>query len=214
MKTVGQILRKTRLEKKITFEQVEMQTKIRQNILLALEEDNFQNLSSLASIKGLLKTYAEFLSLPSENILAIFRRDFDKKEKKKVIPQGLVRPLDKPGLNWGPKKTLILAISGFFLALIFYLIYQYVSLVSPPFLKIYSPEQKAQVNESTLNISGKAEPDSLVTVNGEAVLLDQKGEFNYKIELFPGENKITIRAVSKSGKETKTERNIFYQKAD
>jgi len=214
MKTVGQILRKTRLEKKITFEQVEMQTKIRQNILLTLEEDNFQNLSSLASIKGLLKTYAEFLSLPSENILAIFRRDFDKKEKKKVIPQGLVRPLDKPGLNWGPKKTLILAISGFFLALIFYLIYQYVSLIRPPFLKIYSPEQKAQVNESTLNISGKAEPDSLVTVNGESVLLDQKGEFNYKIELFPGENKIMVRAVSKSGKETKTERNIFYQKAD
>ncbi len=107
-----------------------------------------------------------------------------------------------------------MAISGFFLALIFYLIYQYVSLIRPPFLKIYSPEQKFQTNESTLNISGKAEPDSLVTVNGEAVLLDQKGEFNYKIELFPGENKITIRAVSKSGKETKTERNVFYQKAD
>ena len=214
MKTVGQILRKTRLEKKISLEQVELQTKIRQDILSSLEEDNFQKLSSLASVKGMLKTYAEFLGLSPEVILAIFRRDFDKKEKKKVIPQGLVNPLDKPGLNWGPKKTLILAIGLFFLSLISYLIYQYVSLVRPPFLKIYSPEQKFQTNESTLNISGKAEPDSLVTVNGEAVLLDQKGEFNYKIELFLGENKITIRAVSKSGKETKTERNVFYQKAD
>ena len=63
MKTVGQILQKTRLEKKITLEQVGSQTKIRQDILAALEENNFQKLSSLASVKGLLKTYAEFLVL-------------------------------------------------------------------------------------------------------------------------------------------------------
>jgi len=214
MKTVGQILQKTRLEKKITLEQVGSQTKIRQDILAALEENNFQKLSSLASVKGLLKTYAEFLGLSSERILAIFRRDFDKKEKKKVIPQGLVKPLDKPGFNWEPKKTLILTISIFFLALTSYLIYQYVYLIKPPFLKIYSPEKNIQVSEATLAVLGRAEPDSLVTVNGESVLLGPKGEFNYKIELFPGENKIIIEAVSKLGKETKVERNVFYQVKD
>lgn len=214
MKTVGQILQKTRLEKNIPLQQVESQTKIRQNILLALENNDFQRLTSPASIKGLLKTYAEFLGLSSEKILAIFRRDFDKKEKKKVIPQGLLRPLNKPSLNWGPKRTLILTIGVFFLALTSYLIYQYVYLIKPPFLKIYSPEQNAQVSESTLAVLGRAEPDSLVTVNGESVLLDQRGEFSYKIELFSGENKITIEAVSKLGKETKIERNVFYQAKD
>lgn len=214
MKTVGQILQKTRLEKKITLEQVGSQTKIRQNILLALENNDFQRLTSPASIKGLLKTYAEFLGLSSERILATFRRDFDKKEKKKVIPQGLLRPLNKPSLNWGPKRTLILTIGVFFLALTSYLIYQYVYLIKPPFLKIYSPEQNAQVSESTLAVLGRAEPDSLVTVNGEAVLLDQKGEFSYKIELFSGENKIIVEAVSKLGKETKIERNVFYHPSD
>jgi len=214
MKTVGQILQKTRLEKNIPLQQVESQTKIRQNILMALENNDFQRLTSPASIKGLLKTYAEFLGLSSEKILAIFRRDFDKKEKKKIIPQGLLRPLNKPSLNWGPKRTLILTIGVFFLALTFYLIYQYVYLIKPPFLKIYSPEQNTQVSEPTLAVLGKAEPDSLVTVNGEAVLLDQRGEFSYKIELFSGENKITIEAVSKLDKETKIERNVFYQAKD
>ncbi|MCX6724895.1 MAG: helix-turn-helix domain-containing protein [Candidatus Shapirobacteria bacterium] len=45
MKTVGQILQKTRLEKKITLEQVGSQTKIRQDILLALENNDFQRLT-------------------------------------------------------------------------------------------------------------------------------------------------------------------------
>jgi cytoskeletal protein RodZ len=214
MKTVGQILQKTRLEKKIALEEIADQTKIRQAILVALEEDNFQKLSSVASIKGLLKTYADFLGLPPEQILAIFRRDFDKKEKKKIIPQGLVRPIDKPGLNWGPKKTLILTTGVFFLALAGWLIYQYICLIKPPFLKIYSPEQNVQADEATLVVLGKTQPDSLLTINGSAVLLDPQGRFSYKVELFPGENKIIIEAMSKLGKKTRVERTVFYQAKD
>lgn len=214
MTTVGQILQKTRLEKKITLREVENQTKIRQNILSALEENNFQKLSSLASVKGLLKTYAEFLDLSSERVLAIFRRDFDKKEKKKVIPQGLVTPLDRPGFSWGPKKTLIFLIAVFFLTIATYLIYQYLSLVRAPFLKVDSPKEGIQMVQSTLEVSGRADPDSLVTVNSDSVLLNAKGDFNYKIELFSGGNKITVEATSKLGKKNKIERTVFYQPAD
>ncbi len=214
MKTVGQILRETRQGKKITLDQVTTQTKIRQEILTALEEDNFQKLSSMASIKGLLKAYADFLGLPSEQILAIFRRDFNKKEKKKIIPQGLVKPLDQPLSHWTPKKTLISLILIFFLGLVAYLTYQYWSLVRPPLLKINSPQPNLQVNQSTLMVVGQADPDSLVTVNSEAVLLNPQGEFSYQIELFPGENKIIVEATSKLGKKNKVERTVFYQAKD
>jgi len=214
MKTVGQILQKTRLEKKITLQEIEVQTKIRQNILLALEENNFQKLSSLASVKGLLKTYAEFLGLSSERILAIFRRDFDKKEKKKVILQGLVTPIDKPGFSWGPKKTLIFLITAFFLTISTYLIYQYLSLVRAPFLRVDSPREGIQTTQSILEVSGRADSDSLVMVNSDSVLLNSKGEFHYKIELFSGGNKITIEATSKLGKKNKIERTVFYQAKD
>jgi len=215
MKTVGQILQKTRLEKKITLEQVEAKTKIRRNILISLENDDFQKLNSPASVKGFLKTYAEFLGLSPENILAIFRRDFGKKEKKKIVPQGLVKPLDNPVFNWTPKKSLFLTIAICFLILIGWLVYQYVSLARPPFLKIYFPDKdKIQINEPKVTVLGKAESDSLVTINKEPVLLDAKGEFNYQIELFSGENKIVVEALSKSGKKTRIEKSVFYQPAD
>lgn len=214
MKTVGQILQKTRLEKKITLEEIATQTKIRQDVLLSLEENNFQKLSSLASVKGLLKTYAEFLGLSPEQILAVFRRDFDKKERKKVIPQGLVKPLDRAKFGWGPKKTLIVLIIIFFLGLVSYLTYQYVALVSRPSLKVYSPQQGVQTEQQSLEVSGKADPDSLVTVNSESVLLDSQGDFSSKFELFPGENKIVVEATSKLGKKTKIEKTVFYQAKD
>ena len=214
MKSVGQILQEARLAKKITLEQVATQTKIRQDILEALEADDFQRLASLAAIKGFLKSYAEFLDLPASQILAFFRRDFSKKEKRQVMPTGLIKPLIRRKFDWTPKKTMILVITIFFIGLASWLIYQYLSLIRPPSLKIISPLSQAQVSQETIEVVGRADPDSLVTVNGEVMLLSAEGEFHHQVLLFPGENNLVVEATSKLGKKTKLERTVFYQPSD
>ncbi|MBM3205248.1 hypothetical protein FJZ41_00125 [Candidatus Shapirobacteria bacterium] len=211
MRTVGQILKKTRGEKNIALPQVAAQTKIRQDVLSALEEDDFQKISSVASIKGLLKTYAEFLDLPSEQVLAIFRRDFGKKEKKKVIPQGILKPIDKRGFNLTAKNTLFLVVAIFLVGLGGWLLYQYLSLVRPPTLKIFGPLSGVQVTEEKVLVTGRTDPDALVTVNGETVSLSARGEFQYQLRLFPGENNLVIEATSKLGKKNKVERVVFFK---
>lgn len=214
MKSVGKILQERRLSKKITLEEVAAQTKIRQDILLALEADNFQRLSSMASVKGFLKSYAEFLGLSSTQILAFFRRDFDKKEKKKVVPSGLIKPLVKREFNWTPKKTMLIVIILFFISLAGWLTFQYLSLTRPPFLEIIEPKSQAQINQEKIDIIGKADIDSLVTINGAAVFLSQGGEFRHQILLFPGENNLIVEATSKLGKKTHIERIVFYEAND
>ena len=214
MRTVGESLKKTRLEKNISLEEVASKTKIQQRILVALEKNDFKEISSLASIKGFLKSYAEFLGLNSENILAIFRRDFDKKEKRKVVLLGMVKPINKKGFNWSPKITLISFIAIFFLGLVVYLVYQYLSLVKPPSLKVTYPQEDIQVKEEIIEIIGKADLDSLVTINRNPVSLLESGKFEYKFSLFPGENNITITATSKTGKKNIIERSVIYQKED
>lgn len=214
MKTVGQILQEKRLIQKISLEQVSVQTKIRQDILLSLEQDNFQKLSSMAAIKGFLKTYAEFLHLPSEQIMAVFRRDFGKKEKKKVIPVGILNPLNKDRIDWTPKKTLFLAVGVFLLGLSGWLIYQYLSLTRTPFLKITQPKENEAVMVKVIEVIGQADPDALVTVNQVAVFLSPEGEFRYQLDLFPGENILTVEATSKLGKKTKLERTVFFNSSD
>lgn len=209
MRTAGEILKEARLAKKISLKQVETSTKIRYDFLKALEENDFQKLPSLVSTRGFLKNYAEFLGLTPEPILAIFRRDFAHK-KGKIILQGMVEPINKPKFNWTPKLTLISFLVLFFLGLAGWLGYQYFSLMKNPFLEIYTPQDGQQIKNEKIEVIGRADPDSLVTVNNQSVFLSEQGEFRYKLELFPGENTIVVEAKSKLGRKTQQQREIFY----
>jgi len=209
MKTVGEILKKTRAERGFSLEEVAAATKIHRSHLQALEENNFHCLPSATSARGFLKNYAEFLKLDPQPILAIFRRDFVQKEKGKIVPLGMFESFSKTKISWTPKLTLILISSLFFLALSVYLGHQYFSLIKPPSLTIIAPDEGQQILEEKVEVLGKADPDSLVTINGELVFLSPKGEFRYQLDLFPGENKIIIEAESKRGEKTKIERTIF-----
>lgn len=62
MESIGSRLKKLRLEKGITLEEVCKKTKIHQNILKAIEEDSFVNLSPVY-IKGFLKIYCKLLGV-------------------------------------------------------------------------------------------------------------------------------------------------------
>lgn len=216
MRTVGEILKKARLTRKISLKQVETSTKIRHDFLQALEENDFQKLPSLVSVRGFLKNYAEFLDLTPEPILAIFRRDFaqpprrGRGKKGKIIPQGMVEPINKPKLNWTPKLTLISFLTLFFLGLAGWLGYQYFSLMKSPYLEIYAPKDGQQIETEKIELIGRADPDTLVTVNSQSVFLSELGEFRYKLELFPGENTIVVEAKSKLGRKTKRQRTVFY----
>src|SRR5512136_2744554 len=69
MDSVGAKLKKIRQEKGLSIEDVQKQTKIHPNILKAIEEDNFINLSPVY-VKGFLKIYCKFLGVdPSQYIL-------------------------------------------------------------------------------------------------------------------------------------------------
>ncbi|HUS60430.1 MAG TPA: helix-turn-helix domain-containing protein [Nevskiaceae bacterium] len=214
MRTVGEILKEARLAKKISLKQVETSTKIRHDFLQALEENNFQKLPSLVSTRGFLKNYAEFLTLSPAPILAIFRRDFPLRfggEKKgRIIPQGMVEPINKPKFRWTPKLTLISFLILFFLGLAGWLGYQYFSLMKSPYLEIYAPKDGQQIKTEKIEVVGRTDADVLVTVNNHPVFLSKQGEFRYKLELFPGENTIVVEAKSKLGRKTQEQRTVFY----
>jgi len=205
MKTVGQILKNARLEKQISLDQVSGFLKIRKEFLEALEEDNFSVLPSYTSSLGFLKNYADFLGLSPSSLLAIFRRDFS-------LPKETIHK--KVGsfsfnFNWTPQKILILTIIISLLGLGGYLGFQYFSFRRAPFLEVISPSEGEKISQEKVEVKGKAQPDSLVTINDTPVFLSLDGKFHLELEVFPGENKIIVVAKNKFGKETKLERTIF-----
>ena len=76
MKSVGQLLKDAREAKFYTLEEIEKHTKIRKELLTALEKDDFSKLPPLTFIQGFIKNYGRFLGLETTKLLAIYRREF------------------------------------------------------------------------------------------------------------------------------------------
>jgi len=69
MQSVGEKLRRARLEKQTSLDEVYRQTKIHTHVLEALEQDRAHNFLSFVYIKGFLRAYARYLGLDSEKLL-------------------------------------------------------------------------------------------------------------------------------------------------
>lgn len=212
MKTAGQILKENRIKKEINLNDVTRETKIRKPYLLALEKDDYQSLPSVATTKGFIKNYAQFLGLEPERVVAIFKRDYRRtQEQKGVFPPRV--DLNKQ-FKWSPKKTLILVVALFVLAFLTYLVYQYHGLLGRPRLEIYSPVDNQQVIEEQIVIEGKTNPDNSVTINSSLTQLNEQGEFSYRFRLVSGENKIVIEATNRLGRKTRQTRTVYFSRGD
>lgn len=212
MKTAGQILKEDRVKKEISLNDVARETKIRKPYLVALEKDDYQSLPSIATIKGFIRNYTQFLGLEPERVLAVFKRDYRRtQEQKSVFPPKV--DLNKQ-FKWTPKKTLIVVVALFIIVFLTYLAYQYHGLLGKPSLEIYSPVDNQQVNEEQIMIKGKTNPDNSVTINDSLAQLNDQGEFSYRLRLVSGENKIVIEAINRLGRKTRQTRTIYFGKGD
>jgi len=73
METQGAKLKKIRLEKGISLEEVQKKTKIHLNILKAIEGDSLTDLSPVY-LKGFLKIYCKFFSLNPQDYIAEYKK--------------------------------------------------------------------------------------------------------------------------------------------
>jgi len=160
MLSVGEILQQQRINKGLTLQQIEKYTKIREQFLKAVEENNWNFFTSKIYIKGIIKNYSRFLDLDENKMLAFFRREYEKKEdikfKRKVSDSFLIS--DK-------KKYITL-----FLIIIFFLFATYFTLqlkqyFSPPKVVILSPTETTFKRKDKIKITGKTEQESLIMLS-------------------------------------------------
>ena len=159
-------------------------------------------------IKGFISIYAKTLDLDDKKLIAIFRRDWQKKEKVKIIPEGLVKPLDEQSSFWTPKTAMILIISLFLAVFLSYLGFQIKKYFSPPKLVVEKPLNGDEIEGEIVEIKGRADKDSSVYVNDELINIDETGNFSYEFKLFPGESTIYIKAINRREKETEISREV------
>jgi len=136
MKTVGEVLKDSRVEHAYSIHDIEQGTKIRAKFVEAIEADDFSKLPSLSYAKGFVKNYSDFLGLDSDKILAFFRRQTNETPKSSLLPKGMEEPLNRSLLQLTPGRFIALIIIGLVSLFLLYLGFQYRALQQPPTLII------------------------------------------------------------------------------
>ncbi len=208
MKTAGQLLQEKRLLKELTLEEVAAKIKVKPEYLRALEESDFSSLPSATFTKGFLRNYARSLRLNPDTILAMFRRDFEQNEAGEIVPHGLLTPI-------GGKRKLppanVFLISLAILAFLGFLGFELIGWWSLPKLEVIQPQDNDVYGEK-VTVKGKTEPDAVVSINNQKVILSPEGEFSLDL-LFPaGSHSVIIESTNRQGKTSMLERTFTVSK--
>ena len=211
MRTVGQILREERERKFYTLDEIEKVTKIRKELLEALEADDWGKLPPSTFVQGFIKSYGKFLGLDTQKLLAIFRREFSEHKNPPRVLQSFSNPLTTNKFNLTPSKLISLVVVGIVLIFFGYLWFEYRYLVLPPKLEVTYPPDQITVAEESINVKGNTDPEATLSLNNQPVAISNDGQFSAEIKLSEGTNKLSIESTSKIGKITKLERTVFLQ---
>lgn len=197
MLTIGELLKNQREKAGYTFQQIEKITKIRSKNLEAIEQSNWGQFSSHTYVIGMVRSYGKFLGIDEEKLLGIFRREYEQKDeirseskmqKKHFIPYA--------------QRVFKVIVIMVIIALMSYFGYQLKLFLSPPHIIIISPKQTVFKSEKKVELVGKTEKESIVTVNGERVYQNRENVFRIFIPLANAENKVVIEVVGANGKKT------------
>lgn len=206
MLSVGDILKKQRLNKGLTLLDIEKKTKVREKYLRAIEENKWDFFSSKVYIIGILTNYSKILNLDVKKVLAFFRRDYEKKDDlkfKEKISQQYLSPETRQFLRSG-----IIVLTLFF---VLYFGYQLKLYFSPPGLKILSPNSAGTFREDKVHIVGKTEKDATIMIAGQRIYQNDQGIFEYDFPVRVGKNNLIINLIGANGKKSRIEK-IFIRK--
>jgi cytoskeletal protein RodZ len=203
----GEKLCEERLKKGYSLEEVSKATKIRTSFLQAIEKGEYKKIPSGTYAHGFVKNYAKFLELPEQEILALFKREYDEEKLIKVLPEGLVGSEDFSLSKFRITQTLKI-MSLIFVVLLIYLVFQYRAAIFDPSLSISLPKENSVVSSQAVTVIGKTDPNTTVFVNSEPADLDKDGNFKKTVNVFPGHAKITVKSVDNFNRTTTLERLI------
>ncbi|MDD3486893.1 MAG: DUF4115 domain-containing protein [Candidatus Moranbacteria bacterium] len=208
--TLGEQLRNLRSEGRVTLHEVSRDTKIPMKYLEKIESGCYEELPPDVYVKGFLRAYAEFLGVDPKKIISLYEREKEIKsnlcsEEKKTPVKKAKKPAS---LVITPRylavAVIVIAIVGGFS----YLYNQVGRFAAVPRLVITSPASDESVPGNSISVSGFTDEDAKLTINGQPVLVSDRGEFKEDILLQNGVNAVTISAENRFEKKISKILNI------
>ncbi|MEK7644420.1 MAG: helix-turn-helix domain-containing protein [Patescibacteria group bacterium] len=204
-------LKRVRLEKNMSLEEIADKTKINIAYLSALENCQFDAIPHQSLYqKNFLKKYLSAIGVDSEEYLSQFRAE-EMKATDTVAPKRFTRYTARYHLSSLPNILRYVFTGAFTACLLLYLGLQVKNVLQPPSLVLTSPTDGMIAKKNYINIAGASDPEVKVSINGQSIMSDESGNFNQAISLTPGINTISVLAQKKHGKTTEEVRHIIYK---
>lgn len=198
MLTIGEALKSERQKKNLTISEIAGATKIRARRLEAVENNDWRQFPSKTYIVGVIQSYGRFLGLNEEKLLAIFRREYEKKEEV-FFQKGIAKKQLRPAAQRVFRGLVFLLIAIF----IFYFGYQLKLYFSPPKITIISPKETIIKRKTAIELVVQTEKEAIVIVNGGRVYQNKNNIFKVRIPLTDPETKVIIEVTGANGRKTK-----------
>jgi cytoskeletal protein RodZ len=206
--SVGEELRRLRTFKNLGVDEVAQKLGIRREYLLAMEEENFNQLPAGLYGKNFLKKYADFLGVDKTLVAKFLQEATGEQTENNPFSQKILK---KNKFLIFPKIIRNLLLGLGVLICFLYLIFYFKKIVLPPDLTISQPEKNLMIKESSILVAGKTEKEAEVKINGELILNNNNGVFSQTVNLKKGVNTLTISAKKKYSQENIILRQILVE---
>ncbi len=203
LETLGEYLAEVRGQLDLSLVEVAEKSGVKQQFIADLEEGNFERLPADVYVLGFLRQLGALYHIDVEMLISQYKRE-------RMIQQQLTRQKAQQHLNknWfsrvviTPKVLSVTAGVVFVTGTLVYIIWQILSINRAPALEILEPKDRQIIKDSSVSVSGKTEPGMNVTINGENVFVDDRGEFKTKVGVGSGPKQLEFVARNKFGKAT------------
>jgi cytoskeletal protein RodZ len=202
---LGQRLIRAREQQKLSLEQISQDLHIPVNQLMGLEREDFSVFSAELYARGAYRAYAMYLGIYSRSASREFQRTLltvrEHVPLKLHTPESFLESLLNPRIIFiAGCVTVALVVGG-------YIAWQVQSFWRRPHLEVTAPTSSIITGTNT-TITGIAEQQGRVTINGEPVLLTSDATFAVPLVLRQGLNPVTVEVVNAAGR-TRTQHLVL-----
>lgn len=214
--SVGEKLKQARVNANLSLAEVARRINISARYLEAIESGNHSLLPGEVYAKNFLKAYVKFLGLNEGEYVDRFASE-QKIYTKTSRSQDFKKPVAKVSrvnLLVAPKVLRGVVVFLLAVAVLVYLGGRFKAIVAAPELTVTSPVENIKTAENFIAVSGQSEVGTVVSINGQQIVIDEQGNFNELIDLQTGVNIIEVAAEKRHGKQTKVYRQVIVEEPE
>lgn len=209
--TLGEVLRRTRLERGYQLAEVSKRTMIPAEFIEHVEKGKYEALPAKVYVEGYVRKIASVLNLNEAAMVKMYKREvgiqenLDKEHKRNEKASRFRNP------RFVVHPTLLrnIGVAALVLGAIGYLWFQVSSLSKAPEISLIQPGSDGHVSQDELLVLGSVSKGSSVNINGQSVFVSDTGDFKENLTLEPGTNSIQIQAQNRLGKTTTITRQVY-----